>query len=38
LTLAAMYVGFKLFGLAGMLLSPAAALAIGVLVGGEEQA
>lgn len=38
LTLAAMYVGFKLFGLAGMLLSPAAALAIGVLVGGEERA
>lgn len=37
LTLAAMYVGFKLFGLAGMLLSPAAALAIGVLLGGEAQ-
>ncbi|MBQ8396748.1 MAG: sporulation integral membrane protein YtvI [Clostridia bacterium] len=37
LTLAAMYVGFKLFGIAGMLLSPAAALALGLFVGGEEK-
>lgn len=36
LTLAAMYVGFKLFGIAGMLLSPAAALLFGLLAGGAE--
>lgn len=35
LTLAAMYIGFKLFGIAGMLLSPAVALALGTLAGEE---
>lgn len=35
LTLAAMYIGFKLFGIAGMLLSPAVALALGTLAGAE---
>ena len=33
LTLAAMYIGFKCFGLPGMLLAPAAALALGLLYG-----
>ena len=36
LTLAAMYIGFKLFGLAGMLLSPAAALCLGLFVRDDE--
>ncbi len=37
LTLLALYVGFKLFGIAGMLVSPAVALAIGLLFGGEDE-
>ncbi len=37
LTLASLYVGLKLFGIAGMLAAPAAALALGLIVGGARE-